>query len=340
HRVRDAHLTANSDTSGTLLPMGEYLDQNQKVLTDGMARQSETGKQISSYRFGTTRRSLSLCLFDCRDRIHEPPQNPAGSSMNTGWSHLARLLCGLRQESESVDEYVERLLDVAENGVFGEEELAVLFNSGLRNPLSRAEMRVLSPLDFDAVWLSAAERSESTVSTSARYPSPLVTIPEGGSLQIGVVGIATPSPSLSAASPPSTSLVVKRGRRASWGSTSEESQPEPAVPHTSFHHPTTSRPASSPVVQPESSPVVQPGDPALSSRPSSRRQALSSRPSSRRQALSSRPSSRRQALSSRPSSRSLGNSQGQRLSPPGLSPQNPPGLRALERSRGIRLCLP
>ncbi|KAI7812350.1 hypothetical protein IRJ41_000149 [Triplophysa rosa] len=206
----------------------------------------------------------------------------------------------LRKGSESLDDYVERFLDFAENGVFGEEQLAVLFNSGLRNPLSRAEMRALGPLDFNAVWLSAVERSESTVSTYSNYPSPLVTIPEGGSLQIGLVGIATPSPSLSAASPPSTSLVGKRGRRASWGSTSKESQPEPAVPFTSFHHPTTSRvarrkkkrqrwaawtptrpvqPASSPV-QPMSSLVSSPVSSLVSSPVSSLESSPMSSPAS------------------------------------------------------------
>ncbi|MGL5118863.1 MAG: hypothetical protein ACRC7H_06570, partial [Plesiomonas shigelloides] len=84
-----------------------------------------------------------------------------------------------------MDEYVGRFLDIAEQGTFGEEELAVLFNTGLREPLSCSEMR---PMDFDAVWLTAAARSESATSSNTYFSSPLVAIPESGPLQIGVVG--------------------------------------------------------------------------------------------------------------------------------------------------------
>ncbi|MGL5293965.1 MAG: hypothetical protein ACRC9V_09440 [Aeromonas sp.] len=172
------------------------------------------------------------------------PHRTQQAAARTSRSGLARLLCSLRQGNETVDDYVERFLEIAEQGVFGEEELAVLFNTGLRDPLSRAEMRAMEPLDFDSVWLTAAARSESTASSDSR--SPLVTIPESGPLQIGVVGAATHPPSASATSPQTPSLTGKRGRQESWGSSSEASNPEPPTPFTSFLQPTTRRVATPP----------------------------------------------------------------------------------------------
>ncbi|KAI7793852.1 hypothetical protein IRJ41_000489 [Triplophysa rosa] len=103
--VRDAHLTANSDTSGTLLPMGEYLDQNQKVLTDGMARQSETGKDQENPRPATTTHEVSQPLVAYRylltsesgrakcplcSTVHVPDQQGTGVVEGHHW------LCGYR----------------------------------------------------------------------------------------------------------------------------------------------------------------------------------------------------------------------------------------------------
>ncbi|KAA0707570.1 Collagen alpha-2(VI) chain [Triplophysa tibetana] len=161
--------------------------------------------------------------------------------MNTGRCGVARRLCSLRQGSETVHEFVERFLDIAGQGVFGEVELAVLLNTGLRDPLSRSEMRAMRPLDMDAVWFAAAARAKSATTSRTSYSSLLVTSPESGPLQIEFVGIATTPTSASAASPQPPGLTGKRGRRESWRSSTETSNPEPPTPFTSFLQPTTRR---------------------------------------------------------------------------------------------------
>ncbi|XP_057177656.1 muscle, skeletal receptor tyrosine-protein kinase-like [Triplophysa rosa] len=129
--------------------------------------------------------------------------------MGTRRSHQACLLCGIRHGNMDIEDYLDRFLDAAEEDVFG--EVAVLFNAGLRDPLSRAEMRSLRPLDFDVVWRYVMNRPESRVSTQHSHPSPLAAIQEGQTLQIGVMGIATPLSSPPATSPP-VNLGGKRGR--------------------------------------------------------------------------------------------------------------------------------
>ncbi|XP_057217985.1 transcriptional regulatory protein AlgP-like [Triplophysa rosa] len=120
---------------------------------------------------------------------------------------------------------------------FTEAELKVIFNSCLDEPFEPAEMRRLRHLDFaDQVEL-AMNREEPRGMSMAEPLMGLAAIPEDGPLRIRFVGVATPS------SPPPASLGGKRGRRESWGSTSEESQPEPAAPFASFLQP-TSRPVA------------------------------------------------------------------------------------------------
>ncbi|XP_056592224.1 uncharacterized protein LOC130411544 [Triplophysa dalaica] len=166
--------------------------------------------------------------------------------------------------------------------VFGEEELTTLFNAGLRVPLSHAEMRMLRPLDFETVWLYAVDQSSSRVLDQPACSSPLVAIPEGRSLQIGIGGVTTPSSSPSAVSPLPASHWGKRGRRESWDSPSDTSGMELVGPLTASLVPATRlgsrskrkrqrravrspnvpkpviQPSPRPAQQPDTQPAVQP----------------------------------------------------------------------------------
>lgn len=143
------------------------------------------------------------------------------------------------------------------------------FQNRSQGPPFACGMRSLRPLDFDVGYV--INRPETMVSAQPSYTSMLAGIPEGRALQIGVLGIAAPSASSPVSSLPPVSLRGKHGRRESWGSSSEGSQPEPAAPITSFLLLTTSQvvrlkkkrqrrgtlgpaqPASSPVQPPSSS---------------------------------------------------------------------------------------
>ncbi|XP_057183175.1 transcriptional regulatory protein AlgP-like isoform X2 [Triplophysa rosa] len=126
-------------------------------------------------------------------------------------------------------------LSTARYSGFTEAELKVIFNSCLDEPFEPAEMRRLRPLGFVNQVQLAMNREEPRGMSMAEPLTGLAAIPEDSPLRIGVVGVATPS------SPPPASLGGKRGRRESWGSTSEEFQPEPAAPFASFLQPTSRR---------------------------------------------------------------------------------------------------
>lgn len=157
--------------------------------------------------------------------------------MDAVWSRQARLLCGIPQGNGDPDDYAGWFLETADEMVFGEEELMKLFNAGLREPLSRAEIRSLRPLDFDTVWQYAVDQLEYRVLAQPAYSSPLVAIPEGRSLQIGVGGVTTPSSSPSAVSPLPASHRGKHGRRESWDSPSDTSCTELVGPLTASLEP-------------------------------------------------------------------------------------------------------
>ncbi|KAI7792630.1 hypothetical protein IRJ41_019013, partial [Triplophysa rosa] len=159
----------------------------------------------------------------------------------------ARLLCGIRQGNRDIDDYADRFLEVAEETVFGEEELTTLFNAGLREPLSRAEMRSLRPLDFDTLWhlRGKRERRESWGSSSeASNPEPPVRFTSF--LQPATGRVAR--------------LKRKRQRRAARGRSHPVQQPASQPVQQPAFSPT--QPVSSPVSSP-----VQPGPrPVQSSR--------------------------------------------------------------------------
>ncbi|XP_056611059.1 uncharacterized protein LOC130427554 [Triplophysa dalaica] len=133
--------------------------------------------------------------------MNQPKRNRAGRTdeweIAATRGHQAHVLFGLRQQGRFITNFALDFLASARSSGFNEAE---------------------------PCWNPEWSREQSRV----HFPTGLVSIPEGRTLQIGIVGLSPhPSPS-----PPSTSLQRRRQRRESWDSPSDSSNTELTVSST------------------------------------------------------------------------------------------------------------
>ncbi|XP_057187765.1 probable E3 ubiquitin-protein ligase HERC4 [Triplophysa rosa] len=108
-------------------------------------------------------------------------------------------------------------LSTARHSGFDEAELKVIFNSCLDEPFEPAEMRRLRPLGFVDQLQIAMDREESRGLSVAGSSTGLATIPEGQTLQLGVVGVITNTVHLNPCSLASSQPRWQAGKRTLHG---------------------------------------------------------------------------------------------------------------------------